>query len=180
MDRAAKIEDLARLFEQTDQAWQQARSATDGDWAHWYADYLVDRLPQHLTTNRSRTHIIRCLVAADDEHQARFAEQPWHDVFAEHFMECYCASDSPRQDQLALYHFERCPYCVIVRRVIDELGLDVELRDVLREPAHRAALMQARGRGTVPVLRITGPDGSKRWMPESRDIIMYLRENYGG
>jgi hypothetical protein len=30
----------------------------------------------------------------------------------------------------------------------------------------------------APVLRITSPDGSERWMPESRDIVRYLEQTY--
>lgn len=76
--------------------------------------------------------------------------------------------------KLALYHFMSCPYCARVRRVIDELDLDVELRDIDHEPAHLAALVKARGVRTVPVLRITS-DAEDRWMPESADIVAYLR-----
>ena len=35
-------------------------------------------------------------------------------------------------------------------------------------------LIESRGRATVPVLRITSPNGEERWMPESPDIVRYL------
>ena len=57
---------------------------------------------------------------------------------------------------------------------MDRLGLDVELREIFDEPHYREQLVEARGRATVPVLRITSPDGEERWMPESRDIVHYL------
>ena len=87
------------------------------------------------------------------------------------------ASSTPCAEpaRLALYYYERCPYCV---RVLDELRLhdrEVELRHVLREPAYRQELFAVRGRGTVPVLRIECPEGEVRWLPESRDIVAYLR-----
>lgn len=66
----------------------------------------------------------------------------------------------------------------MVRREIDRLGIDVELRDIFGDPQHRADLVAARSRPTVPVLRCTGPAGD-RWMPESRDIIRHLRERFG-
>ena len=78
--------------------------------------------------------------------------------------------------KLFLYHYQSCWYCMKVRRVIDELGIDVELRDVRRDPTHRADLLEARGRGTVPVLRIDRGDGEDEWMPESADIVDFLRE----
>lgn len=79
---------------------------------------------------------------------------------------------------LALYHFEQCPYCRLVRREIDRLGIAVELRDIHREPQHLRELLAARGRRTVPVLRITAGE-QEHWMPESRDIVRFLQEHHG-
>ena len=56
---------------------------------------------------------------------------------------------------------------------MSELGIAVEGRDV-RDPQVRAELLEARGRGTVPVLRVLGPDRDD-WVPESADIITLLR-----
>ena len=72
-----------------------------------------------------------------------------------------------------------CPFCWRVTDVIDRLGLDVEVRDVLISRERRNELVEARGRATVPVLWIQSPDGSVRWMPESMDIIHYLEHMYG-
>ncbi|MBX7195450.1 MAG: glutaredoxin [Sandaracinaceae bacterium] len=83
-----------------------------------------------------------------------------------------------RADDLALYHFDGCPYCARVRRVLDELGVEVELRDIDEDPAHLRALVEARGRRTVPVLRIRHAEGDE-WMPESSDIVAFLRERFG-
>lgn len=80
-------------------------------------------------------------------------------------------------EKLSLYHYGFCPYCRDVRRVIDQLNAPVELRDILMEPTHRDALVKARGRATVPVLRIEA-DHEDLWMPESVEIIEYLRKNY--
>lgn len=80
--------------------------------------------------------------------------------------------------KLALYHFDTCPFCLYVRREIDRLGIDIELRDIYGDPQHRRDLVAARGRSTVPVLRITDADGD-RWMPESRDIVRWLQATYG-
>jgi glutathione S-transferase len=66
-----------------------------------------------------------------------------------------------------------------ITRAIDAMGLDVELRDIYEEQSHLEELRSARGRTTVPVLRITGPDGDERWMPESADIVRYLQASYG-
>ena len=82
-------------------------------------------------------------------------------------------------DRLALYYFPSCPYCVLARRVIDHLNLDVELRNIHGDRQHWDDLIAARGTSTVPVLRITSPDGEERWMPESRDILRYLENTFG-
>ncbi len=74
-----------------------------------------------------------------------------------------------------LYHFDACPFCGMVRAGIERLGVEVELRDIHENPLHRDDLIAARGRATVPVLRITSPNGEERWMPESRDIVRYLK-----
>lgn len=79
--------------------------------------------------------------------------------------------------KLALYHYETCYYCRVVRNAIDELALGdaVELRNVRENPDHRRELIDARGRKTVPVLRIEDEDGRVTWMPESRIIVRFLR-----
>lgn len=81
---------------------------------------------------------------------------------------------------LALYGYPACPFCRRVLSAIAELGLDIPLRDTMQDDAHNAALFEATGRETVPVLRIEEADGSVRWMPESLDIVHYLRERFGG
>jgi glutaredoxin 2 len=74
---------------------------------------------------------------------------------------------------LSLYHFEGCPFCARVRAAIDRLGLDVELRDIQREPARRLELVEGTGRQTVPCLRIERSSGTE-WMHESLDIVRFL------
>ena len=84
-------------------------------------------------------------------------------------------SDAPR---LSLYYYDSCPFCVRVLRAAKSLGVGLELRDIYDGRKHRDDLMAARGRGTVPVLRIQS-DGEDRWMPESMDIIRYLEAQFG-
>ena len=77
--------------------------------------------------------------------------------------------------KLALYHFSSCPFCLRVRAAISRLGLEVELRDIHKEGKHLAELLEGMGRQTVPVLRIESDDGEVQWMPESGDIVQYLK-----
>jgi glutathione S-transferase len=66
----------------------------------------------------------------------------------------------------------------MVQRVISQLDITVEERNILGMDGHQKDLVAARGRQTVPVLRIDQADGETVWLPESRDIIRYLQDNY--
>lgn len=76
---------------------------------------------------------------------------------------------------LSLYYRPSCGYCAQVLLAAERMGIQLELRDVKQEPRWREALVAARGRATVPVLRIDHADGTTRWLPESLDIIRYLK-----
>ncbi len=86
----------------------------------------------------------------------------------------------PRVLRLAIYHFEGCPYCDRVREAAARLGLELEWRDTERVPAHARALRRARGRGTVPVLRVEREGVRDVWLPESADIIEVLGRHARG
>jgi len=83
-----------------------------------------------------------------------------------------------RPADLALYHFDSCPYCRYVRSSARELGLDLELRDVREDAERLRELVDATGIQMVPCLRIEEADGGVRWMHESRDIVAYLTERF--
>ncbi len=82
-------------------------------------------------------------------------------------------------EKLSLYCRDWCGACFIVKRYIKKLGLNIEIRDICKQPERFNELVAARGRGTVPVLRRDLSDGRSDWMPESRDIVHYLVEKYG-
>ena len=73
-----------------------------------------------------------------------------------------------------LYHTRTCPFCYLVRHAIDDLELDIEMRDINDNPAYRAELISGGGKQQVPCLHILDPDGGTEWLYESRDIIEYL------
>ena len=170
---------LAELLLETGHAHHKAFAATDGadpDWSIWYADHLKAPLAERFDMEFHRSQLIYCLMNADFERQARSPDSNWPDFYADEFIERYSASETASEDKLALYHFNGCPFCSMVRSAIDSLGIDVELRDIFQDSQHRDDLVKARGRATVPVLRIVSPDGDDRWMPESRDIVSYLQK----
>lgn len=180
MSDDTKLKELTELFEETGKAHHQAFLDTDGEdpeWPLWYAEYLEKRLQPFLATPMTKSRLVYCLVGADNEHRATSSGTPWPEFYATHVLECFGAATAPLEEKLALYHFDGCPFCMRVRRAIDLLGIDVELRNIYENREHLDALMAARGRATVPVLRITGPN-EDRWMPESADIVRYLQATY--
>jgi glutaredoxin len=80
--------------------------------------------------------------------------------------------------RLALYHFPACPFCIKVRRVMQRLSLDIELRNAQPAGPYREELQNEGGRVQVPCLRIEGDDGSPGWLYESDAIIEYLRQRF--
>lgn len=178
----SKLSTLTLLFEDAARALghidSDAPPQEGTDWPIGYAEHLVTRLPAVLGVTLSKSELVRCLLNAAHEYAAAEQPGPWSAFFAAYFCERMSACSPAGRDRLALYHFEGCPYCVMVRREIDRLGIEVELRDIHRDAQHRADLIAARGRRTVPVLRIVSPDGTERWLPESRDIIRILQASY--
>ncbi len=176
-----KRDNLAELFQETGRAHHEAFAATDGvdpDWPIWYADYLKEPFAERFDMIFYNSQLIYCLMDADFEHQARSPDSVWPEFYANEILERFAKSESPEEDVLALYKYDGCPFCAMVRSSIDRLGVDVEMRDIFENPQHRDDLIGARGRATVPVLRITSAGGEERWMPESRDIVRFLEMTY--
>lgn len=79
---------------------------------------------------------------------------------------------------LVLYQFRTCPFCIMTRRAMKRLSLDIELRDAQHDARHRETLLQGGGRVKVPCLQITEPNGEVRWLYESKDIISHLQQQF--
>ena len=89
---------LRELFQETRKAHHEAFAATDGadpEWQIWYADYLVEPLRSRLTAQLTRSRIVYCLIAVEEERQARAPDSPWEEYYARHFVECYVRSGHP-------------------------------------------------------------------------------------
>ena len=84
-----------------------------------------------------------------------------------------------RTQNLALYHFPTCPFCLKTRRTMRRLSLDIELRDARNDAAHRAALIAGGGKPQVPCLLITDTDGKQTWLYESDAINAWLNREFG-
>lgn len=173
---------LATLLREAGREHHNAFLATDGDdpdWPIWYANYLQQPLSEQLGIDYTRSRLVYCLMNADYEHQARSPDADWSTYYADQILERCAPSETPAEDKLALYYFDSCPFCRYARAGIERLGVDVELRDIMQNPEFRDELIAARGRATVPVLRIASPGGEEHWMPESRDIVRYLEKSFG-
>ena len=80
--------------------------------------------------------------------------------------------------QLVMYQFLACPFCIKVRKEIARLNLSIEQRDAQHNAAHRAELEAGGGRVKVPCLRIEHDKEEVRWLYESNDIIAYLQQRF--
>ncbi|MBR9870818.1 MAG: glutaredoxin [Gammaproteobacteria bacterium] len=82
-------------------------------------------------------------------------------------------------ENLALYQFRACPFCIKVRKEMARLGLKIERRDAQRDPEHREALLKGGGAVKVPCLLIVDERGEERWLYESADINAWLGQEFG-
>ncbi len=88
------------------------------------------------------------------------------------------AEADARASRLALYHYDSCPYCQYVRRVIKSLAVNIELRNIHTDRSHHADLVAGGGRQTVPCLRIEHDNGEVDWLYESQAIATYLTQQF--
>ena len=79
---------------------------------------------------------------------------------------------------MALYQFQQCPFCVKTRRQIRRLALNIESRDARNDPQWNQELINDGGKYQVPCLKIMAADGSVQWMYESTEINQYLDEKF--
>ena len=109
---------IAELLTQTASAHHEAYAANDGedpDWPIWYAGYARDRFAERFGMEFTRSQLVYCLMKADMEHQARAPDSDWPQFYANEFIERCAPSESPADDQLALYYIDGCPFCIMVR-----------------------------------------------------------------
>jgi len=173
---------LRDLFEEVGEAHHNAfvdEGGADPEWPLWYADYLQAPIGNALDVDFLKSRLIYWLMDADFEHQVRAPDTVWQSFYTDQFIERFAPAATPEKDSLALYYFPSCPFCRRVLTAIDEVGIDVDLRNIHADDQYWDELVVARQRPTVPVLRITSPAGDERWMPESLDIITYLERTYG-
>ena len=77
---------------------------------------------------------------------------------------------------MALYQFKTCPFCMKVRREIKRQSLKIELRDAQHDQQNRTQLLEGGGQVKVPCLKIDNDQGNESWLYESDAIIDYLKQ----
>ena len=77
------------------------------------------------------------------------------------------------KDNLTLYHFDVCPFCVKVKQYMDTNNIQLPMKNILTDPEAKAELLKIGGKTQVPCLVINGTA-----LYESDDIIEWLKENY--
>lgn len=80
-------------------------------------------------------------------------------------------------NDLTLYQFHACPFCVKTRRALRRLNVPVALRDAKNNELDRQTLLNEGGKIKVPCLRIEEA-GKTVWMYESKVIIDYLQQRF--
>ena len=85
-------------------------------------------------------------------------------------------SNSSRSATFSLYHYRACPFCAFTRSALKHIDINVEERDIAKNPAFRKELIQGGGKAQVPCLRIDS-DGDVRWLYESREIVSFLQRH---
>lgn len=76
-------------------------------------------------------------------------------------------------EKYQLFHSETCGFCHRVRHFLAGAGIDIPLRDIMRDRPALEELIAGGGRATVPCLRIER-GGTVTWLYESLDIMDYL------
>jgi glutaredoxin len=74
---------------------------------------------------------------------------------------------------MTLYNLSGCPYCIMVRRRMDELGLAYEVKEVPGPRSLRKEVYEVSGQWTVPVL----VDGGKVFDDEDK-ILAHINATY--
>ena len=79
---------------------------------------------------------------------------------------------------LALYQYQTCPFCIKVRQEISRLSLSIRRVDAQPEGSDRQALLSGGGKTKVPCLKITDNSVNDQWLYDSEKIVLYLRGRF--
>ncbi len=80
-------------------------------------------------------------------------------------------------ENLSLYQFKLCPFCIKTRRALHKLNLPIQFFDAMNDEVSRKNLLEQGGKIKVPCLRIS-ENNQEQWMYDSKDIINYLTARF--
>ncbi len=83
-----------------------------------------------------------------------------------------------RCENLTLYYYPSCPFCVRVKRQMKRLNLNIRKIDPRKDDEGMKNLQEQGGKVQVPCLQITSASGTSEWMYESADINEYLIKEF--
>ncbi len=69
-----------------------------------------------------------------------------------------------------LYFYPSCPFCIRVLNKLEELRIQVTLKNIRQDEKYRRELIEGGGKAQVPCMEMGG-----KWLYESKDIIEYLQ-----
>ncbi|MEN8778444.1 MAG: glutathione S-transferase N-terminal domain-containing protein [Glaciecola sp.] len=78
---------------------------------------------------------------------------------------------------LCLYQFFACPFCIKVRRRMYQLNLPINTLSAAKGSPYRDELLKEGGKIQTPCLRIEN-EGQVQWLYESSAIITYLEQRF--
>ena len=79
---------------------------------------------------------------------------------------------------MALYYHQLSPKCIKTRRLVEQLNIPLEFRDIRKCQVHRDDLLSGMGEFKVPCLKIAD-DGKIAWLDDHDSILSYLMEKFG-
>ena len=80
-------------------------------------------------------------------------------------------------NNLSIYQFQLCPFCIKTRRNLYRLNLPIKYFDAMNDSHSRQELLEQGGKVQVPCLRISN-DEEITWLYESTEIINYLNARF--
>jgi glutaredoxin len=79
--------------------------------------------------------------------------------------------------ELTLYQFFACPFCIKTRRAIYKMNLPILKRSASKGSPYRDELLQGGGKIQTPCLRIETA-GEVKWLYDSSEIIKYMQQRF--
>jgi len=88
------------------------------------------------------------------------------------------SSEEELASRLTLYGHTTCIFCRDVNNVIDQLDINIKVKNTFKYPEYKQDLLIGGGDTSVPCLRITFQFGNDHWLYDSTAIIDFLIKSF--